>query len=230
MKMRKYIIPIGFLLALLLSLLWLIFGKVSNVGLSSEFKAKQDSLVIAVDSMQLVIAKRDKVIDSLNQVDIMLTYKLAHQKAKVIKIKEVVEVEVDRVKNLKGVELVSHFNQRYPADTVSNLLPIAQPVLSSVSQDLAKFDGLKQEVVLKDSSISTLESKVTLKDSVIVEFQSKENTFKNMVFNQQTQIKDWKFQYNTLQLENSKLKTKNKFTKIGAGLITGGLIYLILAK
>jgi hypothetical protein len=228
--MRKYIIPIGFLLALLLSLSWLIFDKISNVGLSNEFKAKQDSLVAAVDSMQLVIAKEDKVIDSLNQVDIMLTYKLAHQKAKVIKIKEVVEVEVDRVKNLKGVELVSHFNQRYPADTVSNLLPIAQPVLSSASQDLAKFDGLKQEVVLKDSSIFTLESKVTLKDSVIVEFQSKENIYKNMVANQQTQIKDWKFQYNTLQLENTKLKTKNKFTKIGAGLITGGLIYLMLVK
>ena len=228
--MRKYIIPIGFLLALLLSLLWLMFGKVSNVGLSSEFKAKQDSLVVAVDSMQLVIAKKDRVIDSLNQVDVMLTYRLAHQKAKVIKIKEVVEVEVDRIKNLKGDELISLINQRYPTDTVSNLLPIAQPVLSSASQDLAKFDGLKQEVVLKDSSISTLESKVTLKDSVIVEFQSKENTYKNMVFNQQTQIKDWKFQYNTLQLENSKLKTKNKFTKIGAGLITGGLIYLILVK
>ena len=228
--MRKYIIPIGFLLALLLSLLWLMFGKVSNVGLSSEFKAKQDSLVVAVDSMQLVIAKKDRVIDSLNQVDVMLTYRLAHQKAKVIKIKEVVEVEVDRIKNLKGDELISLINQRYPTDTVSNLLPIAQPVLSSASQDLAKFDGLKQEVVLKDSSISTLESKVTLKDSVIVEFQSKENTYKNMVFNQQTQIKDWKFQYNTLQLENTKLKTKNKFTKIGAGLITGGLIYLMLAK
>jgi hypothetical protein len=48
--------------------------------------------------------------------------------------------------------------------------------------------------------------------------------------NQNTQIKDWKFQYNTLQLENAKLKTKNKFTKIGAGLITGGLIYLMLVK
>ena len=224
--MKKYILPV----VLILLLLWLAFDKISNVGLSSEFKAKQDSLVAAVDSMQLVIAKEDKVIDSLNQVDIMLTDKLAHQKTKVIKIKEIVEVEVDRVKNLKGDELISHFNQRYPADTVSNLLPVAQPVLSSASQDLAKFDGLKQEVVLKDSSIATLESKVTLKDSVIVKFQSKENIYKNMVANQQTQIKDWKFQYNTLQLENTKLKTKNKFTKIGAGLITGGLIYLILVK
>jgi hypothetical protein len=48
--------------------------------------------------------------------------------------------------------------------------------------------------------------------------------------NQQTQIKDWKFQYSALQLENTKLKAKNKFTKIGAGLIAGGLVYLMLVK
>jgi hypothetical protein len=50
------------------------------------------------------------------------------------------------------------------------------------------------------------------------------------MMNQETQIKDWKFQYNMLQLENTKLKAKNKFTKIGAGLIAGGLVYLMLAK
>ena len=224
--MKKYILPI----VLILLLLWLVFDKVSNIGLTNEFKAKQDSLVHAVDSMQLVIAKEDAEIDSLDLVAVELQYKVDHQKAKVIKIKEIVEIEVDRVKNLKGEELVSHFNQRYPADTVSNLLPIAQPVLSSASQDLAKFDGLKQEVVLKDSSIATLEEKVTVKDSIITKYVSKENTYKNMVANQQTQIKDWKFQYNTLQLENAKLKTKNKFVKIGAGLVAGGLVYLMLVK
>ena len=48
--------------------------------------------------------------------------------------------------------------------------------------------------------------------------------------NQETQIKDWKFQYNALQVQNAKLKAKNKFTKIGAGLIAGGLVYLMLVK
>jgi peptidoglycan hydrolase CwlO-like protein len=82
--MKKYILPV----ILLLILLWLAFDKVTNIGLSSEFKAKQDSLVHAVDSMKLDIAKDDAVIDSLNQIDSDLTYKLDHQKAKVIKIKE----------------------------------------------------------------------------------------------------------------------------------------------
>jgi hypothetical protein len=224
--MKKYILPV----ILLLFILWLAFDKVTNIGLTSEFKAKQDSLVHAVDSMQLVITKEDAVIDSLNYVDNVLSDKLAHQKTKIIKIVETIEVEKNNIDNFTEHELVSSFNKRYPTDTVTNPLPVAQPVLVSAAKDLVELDGAKQIIVLKDSSIATLETRVSNKDSVISKYVSKETTYKNIMVNQQTQIKDWKFQYNTLQLENSKLKAKNKFTKIGAGLITGGLIYLMLAK
>jgi hypothetical protein len=224
--MKKYILPV----ILLLIVLWFAFDKVTNIGLTSEFKAKQDSLVHAVDSMQLVIAKEDAEIDSLDLVAVELQYKVDHQKAKVIKIVETIEVEKNNIDSYSEQELISSLNKHYPKDTVTNPLPVAQPVLVSVAKDLVELDGAKQIIVLKDSSINTLEEKVTVKDSVIAKYVSKENTYKNMVANQQTQIKDWKFQYNTLQLENTKLKAKNKFTKIGAGLITGGLIYLMLAK
>jgi len=224
--MKKYILPI----VLILLLLWLAFDKVSNIGLTSEFKAKQDSLVHAVDSMQLVIAKEDAEIDSLDLVAVELQYKIDHQKAKVKTIVEYIEVEKNNIDGFSNPELVSSFNNRYPADTITNPLLVAQPVLISAAKDLVELDGAKQIIVLKDSSINTLEEKVTVKDSVIAKYVSKENTYKNMVANQQTQIKDWKFQYNTLQLENAKLKTKNKFTKIGAGLIAGGLVYLMLVK
>jgi len=224
--MKKYILPV----ILVLILLWLAFDKVTNIGLTSEFKAKQDSLVKAVDSMQLVIVKEDKVIDSLNQVDGDLQWKLDHQKAKVVKVVEVIEVEKNKIDNLTEHQLVTSFNQRYPKDTVTNPLPVAQPVLVAAAKDLVELDGAKQIIVLKDSSIATLEARVTNKDSVISKYVSKENTYKNMVANQQTQIKDWKFQYNSLQLQNAKLKAKNKFTKIGAGLIAGGLVYLMLVK
>ena len=224
--MKKYILPI----ILILLLLWLVFDKVSNIGLTSEFKAKQDSLVHAVDSMQLVIAKEDAEIDSLDVVAIELQYKIDHQKAKVKTIVEYIEVEKNNIDGFSNPELVSSFNKRYPADTITNPLLVAQPVLVSAAKDLVELDGAKQIIVLKDSSINTLEEKVTVKDSVIAKYVSKENTYKNMVANQQTQIKDWKYQYNTLQLENTKLKTKNKFTKIGAGLIAGGLLYLMLVK
>jgi hypothetical protein len=224
--MKKYILSV----ILLLIILWFAFDKVTNIGLTSEFKAKQDSLVKAVDSMQLVIAKEDAVIDSLNYVDNILSDKLAHQKTKVIKVVETIEIEKNKIDNLQEHQLVSFYNTRYPKDTITNPLPLAQPVLVSAAKDLVELDGAKQIIVLKDSSIATLETKVSNKDSVISKYISKETTYKNIMNNQQTQIKDWKFQYNTLQLENTKLKAKNKFTKIGAGLITGGLIYLMLAK
>ena len=224
--MKKYILPI----ILLLIVLWLAFDKVSNIGLTNEFKAKQDSLVHAVDSMKLEIAKEDLVIDSLNHVDDSLRDKLAHQKVKVIKIEVLIDSSKNAIDSYTEHQLVTSFNKRYPTDTITNPLPVAQPVLVSAAKDLVELDGAKQIIVLKDSSIATLEERVANKDSVIVKFQSKENTYKNIMTNQQTQIKDWKFQYNTLQLENAKLKTKNKFTKIGAGLIAGGLIYLMLAK
>lgn len=224
--MKKYILPI----IVILVLLWLAFDKVSNVGLTKEFKAKQDSLVHAVDSMKLEIAKDDAVIDSLNQVDDLLKDKLAHQKTKIVKVVEVIEVEKNKVDSYSEAQLISSFNKRYPVDTITNPLPLAQPVLVSAAKDLVELDGAKQIIVLKDSSINTLESRVATKDSIIVKFESKEKSFRNIMMNQETQIKDWKFQYNALQLENTKLKAKNKFTKIGAGLIAGGLVYLMLAK
>jgi hypothetical protein len=224
--MKKYILPI----IILLLLCWIAFDKVKDFGLSTEFVTKQDSLVHAVDSMKLEIAKDDAEIDSLDLVAVELQYKIDHQKAKVIKIVETIEIEKNNVDSYTEQELISSLNRRYPKDTVTNPLPVAQPVLVSVAKDLVELDGAKQIIVLKDSSINTLEEKVTIKDSVIAKYVSKENTYKNMVANQQTQIKDWKFQYNTLQLQNQKLKLKNKFTKIGAGLVVGGLVYLMLAK
>ena len=224
--MKKYILPV----ILILILLWLAFDKVSNIGLTEEFKTKQDSLVHAVDSMQLEIAKDDAEIDSLDLVAVELQYKIDHQKAKVVKIREIIEIEKNSIDAYSDPELVTSLNNRYPADTISNPLLVAQPVLVGVAKDLVELDGAKQIIVLKDSSIATLEEKVTVKDSVIAKYVSKENTYKNMVTNQQTQIKDWKFQYNNLQLQNAKLKAKNKFTKIGAGLIAGGLVYLMLVK
>ena len=70
--MKKYILPI----IIILVLLWLAFDKVSNIGLTEEFKVKQDSLVANVDSMKLNIIKDNAIIDSLEYVDQVLTVKL----------------------------------------------------------------------------------------------------------------------------------------------------------
>ena len=208
----------------------LLFDKCGSDVEHKAFLSQMDSLHKVNDSLNNEIAKDDAVIDSLNYVDVILSGKLAHQKTKVIKIVETIEIEKNSIDTYSDPELVSSFNNRYPTDTISNPLPVAQPVLVSAAKDLVELDGAKQIIVLKDSSIATLESQVSLKDTVISKYVSKEKSFRNIMMNQETQIKDWKFQYNALQMQNAKLKAKNKFTKIGAGLIAGGLIYLMLAK
>ena len=224
--MKKYILPI----VIILVLLWLAFDKVSNIGLTEEFKVKQDSLVATVDSMKLDIIKDNAIIDSLEYVDQALTVKLDIAKHSVKIITKYVDSSKSAIDNYNEQELISSFNTRYPVDTVTNPLPVAQPVLVAAAKDLVELDGTKQIITIKDSVIALTESRVAGKDSVIAVFVKKEGTYKNIMFNQDTQIKDWKFQYNALQLQNAKLKAKNKFTKIGAGLIVGGLVYLMVAK
>jgi hypothetical protein len=209
---------------------YIVFDKVSDAGLSKEFLTKQDSLVQAVDSMKLDIVEKDKAIDSLVVVDEQLQDKLVHAKGKVIKVVQYVDSSKTAIDTYNEKELVTFFNNRYPKDTVTNKLPIAQPVLTYVAKDLVELDGAKQIIIFKDSVIALTEARVTGKDSVITLFVKKEGTYKSIMFNQDTQIKDWKNQYNNLYLANQKLKMKNKFTKIGAGIVVGGLVYLMIAK
>ena len=209
---------------------YIIFDKIGDVGLTKEFKVKQDSLVATVDSMRLDIEKDNAVIDSLNYLDAVLTVKLDIAKKNVKIITKYVDSSKSAIDNYNEQELISSFNTRYPTDTVTNPLPVAQPVLVAAAKDLVELDGAKQIITIKDSVIALTEARVTGKDSIIAVFVKKEGTYKNIMFNQDTQIKDWKFQFNALQLQNTKLKAKNKFTKIGAGLVVGGLVYLMIAK
>ena len=224
--MKKLIFP----LVIVVLLFWIFADKCNYSSLSSDFKVKQDSLVQAVDSLQAEIAKDDSVIIALNELDNNLQEQVNEQKNKIKTVVKYVEVEKNKIDTYSEAELVSSFNQRYPADTVTNPLPVAQPVLVSAAKDLVAFDGAKQELIIKDSIIFLDEAKLTNKDSVIAIANRKEEKYNGIIVNQNTQIKDWKFQYNTLQLENHKLKIKNKFTKLAAGIVIGGLTYLIISK
>jgi hypothetical protein len=221
-------IVLGILIVLVAA--YIIFDKIGDIGLTKEFTQKQDSLTHAVDSMKLTLAVDSAKIDSLNLVDNMLTFKVAYIKDHVKTVTKFVDSSKTAIDNYTEHQLVTSFNTRYPKDTVTNPLPIAQPVLVAAAKDLVELDGAKQIITIKDSVIALTEARVTGKDSVISVYVKKEGTYKNIMFNQDTQIKDWKFQYNALQLQNAKLKAKNKFTKIGAGLVAGGLVYLMLVK
>lgn len=207
------------IIVIVLAVLYIAFDKYTGFVEDKAHLAKQDSLVHAIDSMKVEIAKDDVVIDSLNQVDEELKDKLAHQKTKIIKIIETVEVEKNKIDSYSEHELITSFNTRYPADTITNPLPVAQPVLVAAAKDLVELDGAKQQLVAKDTIINLAELRIVTKDSIINKYISKENTYKGIVKNQDIQINDWKNQYNKLVVDNQKLKIKGKLGAIKGVLV-----------
>ena len=197
---------------------------------SSDFKGKLDSLTEVNDYLLIQNQIANGEIAAIQKQDSIYIHDLENQKAKVIKIKEYVQVEVNKIDNFTEQELVSYLNNRYPKDTITNPLPVAQPVLASASKDLAAYDGAKQEIVIKDSVIEVQDKRIVLKDSTIGLYMGKETRYKSIIGNQDLKISEWSKQYNNLYLENNKMKLKNKFTKIGAGVIIGGLLYMTIAK
>jgi hypothetical protein len=207
-----------------------LFEKCSSNVEHKAFLAQMDSLHKVNDSLYSEINKADAEIDSLDLVAVDLQYKVDHQKTKVIKIVETIEIEKNNVDSYTEQELISSLNRRYPKDTVTNPLPVAQPVLVSVAKDLVELDGAKQIIVLKDSSIVTLESKVTVKDSIIGKYVSKELNYKDIILSKDKEIAGWEGQYQKIELQYNKLKVKSKFQRIGSYIVIGGLAYLMLAK
>ena len=222
--MKKLIFP----LVIVALLFWVFADKCNYSSLSKDFKVKQDSLVQAIDLLKVEIAKDDSTIFVLNELDTHLQEKLDEQRDKIKTVVKYVEVEKNKIDTYSEHELISSFNQRYPIDTITNPLPVAQPVLISAAKDLVELDGAKQTLIVKDDIIALNEERIANKDSVITVFISKEFNYKNIVNNQQIQIGDWKQQYNVLRIENHKLKIKNRFVKIGAGIIISGLAYTLL--
>lgn len=226
---KKYLPKIIIAVAVI-AIISVLFEKCSSNADHKAFLNQVDSLHKVNDSLSLEIKKDDAAIDSLNEVSEDLTYKISHQKAKVVKVIETVEVEKNKIDTYTEHELISSFNNRYPKDTTTNPLPLAQPVLVSAAKDLAELDGAKQIIVLKDSSITTLEAKVTVKDSIITKFENKESKYKLILTNKDKEIAGWEDQYNQIDLQLKKLKVKSKFQRIGSYIVIGGLGYLMLAK
>lgn len=221
--MKKLIFP----LVVVALLFWVFADKCKYDGLTEEFVAKQDSLVKAVDSLVEDNHQKDLQIGALEHADYDLRNELEEAKGKVKVITKWVDSSKGKVDTYSEAELISSFNQRYPVDTVTNPLPLAQPVLVSAAKDLIELDGAKQILVVKDSIIALNEKRIVGKDSVIALYVGKETNYKSIVNNQQIQIADWKDQYKQIQLQNKKLKIQNKFTKIGTGIVIGGLVFLL---
>jgi len=222
--MKKYIL----LVVILLLLIWVVFDKVKFSGLNKEFVVKQDSLVQVVDSLQKDNHQKDLEVLALEELDYDLELQLEEAKGKVKVITKWIDSSKSKVDTYTEKELVSSFNKRYPLDTITNPLPLAQPVLVSAAKDLIELDGVKEEIVVKNDIIALNEQRIVGKDSIISLYVQKETNYKNIVDNQQIQIKDWKDQNKSLQLVNHKLKIRAQIGKIGAGLAIAGLTFLLI--
>jgi hypothetical protein len=219
---------LAFVLVIAVLLAWIFVGKCNYNGLSSEFKAKQDNLNHTVDSLKEDNHQKDLQIGALEHLDYDLQYQLDHQKAKVITITKWIDSSKGKVDTYSETELITSFNNRYPEDTITNPLPLAQPVLVSAAKDLIELDGAKQTLVIKDSIIALNEERIFVKDSTIMKYEEKDSNSKIMIALREKQIKDWQDQYSQLQVQNKKLKLRMQLSKIGAGLAIGGLTFLLI--
>jgi hypothetical protein len=222
--MKKLVFP----LVVVVLLAWIFVSKCDNNSLFVEFKTTQDSLNVVVDSLKEDNHQKDLQIGALEELDYDLQYQLDHQKTKVITITKWVDSSKGKVDTYSEEELITSFNNRYPEDTITNPLPLAQPVLVSAAKDLIELDGAKQTLVVKDSIIALNEERIFVKDSIIMKFEEKDSNNKIIIAVREKQINDWKDQYNQLQTQNKKLKLRMQLTKIGTGLAIGGLTFLLI--
>lgn len=208
---------------------FLIFG-LGNFKASKNFQAKLDSLDKVNDSLYAENTKDDAAIADLKAQDSILQYAVDHQKVKIVQVKVEVESKQGQIDTYDEHKLVDFYYTRYPKDTTTNRIKVAQPVLTSAAKDLVAYDGAIKEIVIKDSIIALQVERITKKDSTIVLFQNKEGRYKSIIGNQDLKIAEWSKQYNDLYLQHNKMLIKNKITRIGTGVIIGGLIYMTIAK
>ena len=219
---------LAFLLVVLVLLAWIFVDKCNYNDLNINFKVKQDSLHHVVDSLQEDNHQKDLQIGALEELDHDLQYQLDHQKAKVITVTKWVDSSKGKIDTYSETELITSFNQRYPEDTITNPLPVAQPVLVSAAKDLIELDGAKQTLVIKDSIIALNEERIFIKDSTIMKYEEKDSNSKIIIALREKQIKDWQDQYSQLQAHNKKLKLRMQLSKLGAGLAIAGLTFLLI--
>lgn len=222
--MKKLVLP----LVVVVLLAWIFVDKCNYNALDTNFKSTQDSLNHAVDSLKEDNHQKDLNIGALEHRNYDLQYELDNQKVKVVTITKWVDSSKGKVDTYSEVELITSLNNRYPEDTITNPLPVAQPVLVSAAKDLIELDGAKQTLVVKDSIITLNEERILIKDSIIVNLKEKGINNDVVIASREKQIKSWQTQHKQLQAENKKLKVKNKFTKIGASVVIGGLVFLLV--
>jgi hypothetical protein len=184
------------------------------------------------DSLVILNKKNDSTITVLEILDKKLETQGIYQKTYVKVIHDKVDKQVEVIKRHDSAAIVKFYTSRYPVEAkiIDTLILINKPILISAASDLTRYDGARQEIVVKDSIITLQESRIILKDSTITLFKSKEGGYQAIIGNKDQAISEWSKQYDILNLNYKKLQVKNKFQRIGTAIIAGGLIYTLIHK
>lgn len=197
---------------------------------SETFKVALDSLHRENDSLKADLQKDADLIDSLYTVDVEAYATIQELKGNIAATKKHTKAAKKVIATLSDPGLVSQFNQRYPADTVSDKLQVARPVLVSAAEDLIELDGAKEVIKTQDSIIVVSDVRLITKDSIISKFLDKEAIYKKVLVNKDSEVKTWTREYQALQFQNKKLQIKSKAQKIVIYIVAGALATVAILK
>ena len=210
---------------------YIIFDKIGDEATSKEFftdQARKDN----INKDLLATHVQDSIKkDSTNKVLLVYKEQAEYLKSHAKVIIKYIDSSKASIDTYNDQQTKSFYNNRYKnIDTITNPLSLSRLVLISAAKDLVELDGTKDLVIIKDSLINTHEKSIStlyFKDSISTK---QIFTLRTVINNQEGQLKEFKYEVGRL---NNVVKTqqfKNKITKIGAGLIVSGLVYLMVAK
>jgi non-ribosomal peptide synthetase component E (peptide arylation enzyme) len=197
---------------------------------SETFKATIDSLHKLNDSLMDGIKFRTDIIDSLYTVDVESYLAIQELKGNIAATIKQTKAAKKVIPALTDPALVSQFNQRYPADTVSNKLQVARPVLVLAAQDLIELDGAKEVIKTQDSIIVQDSIRIGTKEKIIEKYVEKESIYTKVIVNKDSEIEKWTKEHRALQFQNKKLQIKSKVQKIALYVVAGALATVALLK
>jgi hypothetical protein len=201
-----------------------------NLPSSIEFTEKLDSLQRVNDSLIHENKVSDSLITELAAEDLRLTDIIEDQKDNVKIVRQTVIKEVEIVKAADSLAITKFYNERYPkqAQVSDTLVTLNKPVLVEAAADLVRYDGAVKEIEIKDSIIILQDNRINLKDSTINLLRFKEANYQTIIGNKDLAINEWTKQYQSLSLQNKKLKLQGKLQKVVTIVFAGGLAYMLI--
>jgi hypothetical protein len=215
-------------------LIWLLIGIVVGILLTTysvytgpqntTFKQTTDSLNLVISNLKLGLAKEDSIISTLNKKDAILSNKvilLAQERDKA-RAEAIRKASNSNLSNTDS--LLKFFINRYPI-TDKLVLNLPKSSMMEAAHSLLLCDGTKEELILADSTILTLNERITIKDTTIISYQNKDSINKEIILTQDVKYDVLNKEYTKVNRQNKVLKLLTKTTSI---IATAAIILFII--